>query len=168
MGHLIDDMLKLSRVTRAEFNLESVDLSEMVEAIAMRLKENQPHRTIELRIQDGLNVTADRNLLSIALVNLLDNALKFTSKKVRAEIVFGCVEKQGQEEYYIRDNGAGFDMAYVDKLFGTFQRLHSTDEFEGTGIGLATVKRIITRHGGTIRAEGESGKGAAFFFTIPS
>ena len=166
MGQLIDDMLKLSRVTRAEFNLESVDLSAMVQAIVRRANESRPDRNIQVRIQNGLNVTADRNLLSIALVNLLDNALKFTSKNVQGEIVFGCVEKQGQVEYYIRDNGAGFDMAYSDKLFGTFQRLHSTEEFEGTGIGLATVKRIITRHGGTIRAEGAVGKGATFYFTL--
>ncbi|MFO7568588.1 MAG: PAS domain S-box protein [Smithellaceae bacterium] len=167
MGHLIDDMLKLSRVTRAEFNRELVDLSEMVESLASGARENQTNRQIAFRIQEGLAVTADRHLLNIALVNLIDNAVKFTSKKTQAEIVFGCVEKDGQTEYYLRDNGVGFDMAYVGKLFGTFQRLHTTQEFEGTGIGLATVRRVITRHGGTIRAEGEVGKGAAFFFTIP-
>ncbi len=166
MGHLIDDILKLSRVTRADFNLKSVNLSEMVGSIVQRARQNDPNRKIEWRIQEGLCATADRNLLEIALVNLMNNAVKFTSKNAQAKIEFGAVEKQGRTEYYIRDNGAGFDMAYVDKLFGTFQRLHSTEEFEGTGIGLATVMRIFTRHGGTIRAEGKVGKGATFFFTL--
>ncbi len=167
MGRLIDDMLKLSRVTRSEFRPESVDLSTMVREIAQRQKEDKPGRTVDVIIQDGVFVSGDLALLSIALENLVDNAWKFTGKKERPRLEFGTTINEGKTSYFIRDNGAGFDMAYVSKLFGAFQRLHSSLEYPGTGIGLATVQRVIDRHGGQVWAEAEVGKGATFYFTLP-
>jgi len=167
MGRLIDDMLKLSRVTRADFQRMNFDLSALVENIVQRMRKNSPERIVDVRIQAGLSVSADRNLMEIALVNLLDNAWKFTGKTAHVQIEFGAVIANGKPVFFIRDNGAGFDRAYGNKLFGTFQRLHTTEEFEGTGIGLATVRRIITRHGGEVWAEGDVGRGATLFFTVP-
>jgi light-regulated signal transduction histidine kinase (bacteriophytochrome) len=167
MGFLIDDLLKLSRVTRSEFNLEAVDLSEMVHAIAAANQRNQPDRTVDVIVQEGLSVRGDPYLLRIALTNLMDNAWKFTGKEAEPRIEFGAAVEDGVTLYFIRDNGVGFDMAYADKLFGAFQRLHTLQEFPGTGIGLATVKRIINRHDGHIWAEGEIGNGATFYFTLP-
>ncbi|MBA4391541.1 MAG: hypothetical protein C0399_11485 [Syntrophus sp. (in: bacteria)] len=166
MGHLIDDMLKLSRVTRSEFRYESVDLSTMVRAISEKLQQNDLDRTVDVIIQEGVFVNGDAYLLQIALENLVGNAWKFTSKEVRPQFEFGTTIKNGKAACFIRDNGAGFDMAYVDKLFGAFQRLHTSFEFPGTGIGLATVQRIINRHGGEIWAEAEVGKGATFYFML--
>lgn len=167
MGLLIDDMLKLSRITHAEFYHESIDLSKIVLSIAETLQKNNPDKDVKITIQQGIVVKGDLNAMRIALTNLLDNAWKFTGKTENARIEFGMLLKDGKPVMFIRDNGAGFDMSYVDKLFGAFQRLHTKDEFTGTGIGLATVKRIITRHGGQVWAEGEVGKGATFFFTLP-
>jgi PAS domain S-box-containing protein len=167
MGFLIDDMLKLSRVTRSELRRESIDLSKMVQAIAEANQQNNPDRRVDVLIREGIMFQGDPYLMQIVLDNLIGNAWKFTVNASHPRIEFGSTVKDGEPAYYIRDNGAGFDMAYVDKLFGAFQRLHSTAEFPGTGIGLATVQRIIYRHGGRVWAEGEVGKGATFYFTLP-
>jgi light-regulated signal transduction histidine kinase (bacteriophytochrome) len=126
----------------------------------------QPEREVDLDIRRGITVNGDRRLLGVVMDNLIGNAWKFTRDKTGARIDFGVAEEKGERTFFVRDNGAGFDMDYVDKLFGAFQRLHREDEFEGTGIGLATVKRIIERHGGRIWAEGDPGKGATFYFTL--
>lgn len=166
MGHLIDDILRLSRITRAEMTRGHIDLSEMVRSIAADLIENQPERRVEFTVEPSVYADADANLMRIALENLVGNAWKFTSKIDNARIEFGAVPEQGKKAYYVRDNGAGFDQAYAEKLFGAFQRLHSDAEFPGTGVGLATVKRIIYRHGGKVWAVGEADRGATFFFTL--
>jgi PAS domain S-box-containing protein len=167
MSLLIDDLLKLSRVIRSEFKCESIALSEMIREIAGEYQKNNPDRAVDVVIQEGVVVQGDPQLLQIALVNLMDNAWKFTGKKAYPRIEFGPAVQNGEPLYFIRDNGVGFDMAYVDTLFGAFQRLHTKEEFAGTGIGLATVKRIINRHGGHVWAEGEVGKGATFYFKLP-
>ncbi|PKN69928.1 MAG: hypothetical protein CVU54_07810 [Deltaproteobacteria bacterium HGW-Deltaproteobacteria-12] len=167
MGLLIDDMLKLSRVNRSEFTRESVDLSKMLQSIFLAVRQNSKARNVQVNIQENVIIDGDRHLLEIALTNLLDNAWKFTGKTQNARIEFGTKFMDGKPVMFIRDNGVGFDMAYTDKLFGAFQRLHSTTEFPGTGIGLATVQRVIHRHGGRIWAESELGKGAVFYFTLP-
>ena len=166
MGQLIDDMLSLSRVGRAEMQLEPVDLTAMARAIAGRLRETGPERLVEFVIQAGLIAEGDPHLLEIALFNLLDNAWKFTGKRPQGLIEFGRIEREGQPVFLVRDNGAGFDLAYADKLFGAFQRLHTVSEFPGTGIGLATVQRIVHRHGGRIWAEAAVDRGATFYFTL--
>jgi signal transduction histidine kinase/DNA-binding response OmpR family regulator len=167
MGRLIDDMLKLSRVTRSGFHHASVDMSTMVREISEKLQQNDPVRTVDVIIREGVFVNGDSNLLKIALENLVNNAWKFTSKEARPQFEFGTTVKEGKTACFIRDNGVGFDMTYVNKLFGAFQRLHTSLEFPGTGIGLATVQRIINRHGGQVWAEAEVGKGATFYFTLP-
>ncbi len=166
MGHIINDLLNLSRITRADMSRERVDLSALAHDIVKNIQEMQPESKSEFVIAEGLVTDGDKRLLRIALVNLLNNALKYTSKRSEARIELGSTENDGKLSYFIRDNGAGFDMAYIDNLFVPFQRLHSTTEFEGTGIGLAIVKRIIHRHGGLIWAEGAVEKGATFYFTI--
>jgi light-regulated signal transduction histidine kinase (bacteriophytochrome) len=166
MGVLIDDLLKLSRLSRSEMHKESVDLSALVEEIAAELQQTQPERHVELVISRGLTASGDRQLLRVALVNLLGNAWKFTGKRQQARIEFGATQNGDKKAYFVRDNGAGFDMTYANKLFGAFQRLHETTEFPGTGIGLATVQRIIHRHGGSVWAEGAMGEGATFYFTL--
>ena len=170
MGRLIDDILGLSRVTRGVMSRERVNLSSLAGEVAEELREARPDRTVELTVQKGLEVWGDPRLLRVALVNLMGNAWKFTEKKREAKVAFGQDEELSRKGrvpvYYVSDNGAGFEMAYADKLFGAFQRLHGTEEFEGTGIGLATVQRVVHRHGGRIWAEGEVGRGATFFFTL--
>ncbi len=166
MGQLIDDLLKLARLSRIEMNLTSTDLSSIAESIVTDLKSSMPDRKVTIIIQPGLVDKADRSLMQIALQNLLDNAWKYTTNTRDAKIEFSSFRRDNKTIYFIRDNGVGFDMRYVNKLFGAFQRLHSASEFEGTGIGLATVKRIIRRHHGTIWAESEVNQGAAFFFTL--
>jgi PAS domain S-box-containing protein len=166
MTELIDALLVLSRVTRSEMRHESVDLSEIAQEMATELQETQPERQVDFIIMPGLVANGDKTLIRSVLENLLGNAWKFTGKKPNARIEFGVTEHAGKRTYFVSDNGAGFDKAYTDKLFGTFQRLHTTDEFSGIGIGLATVKRIIHRHGGQVWAEGEIGKGATFYFTL--
>jgi len=166
MAQLIDDMLNLSRVSRAEINMKQVDLSEIAISIANELHENQPEREVEFIIKQGIKVKGDSNLLRIILENLIGNAWKFTSKHTTARIEFGVQEQNDMLVYFVRDDGAGFDMNHAQKLFGAFQRLHTTTEFQGTGIGLATVQRIIHRHGGKVWAEGEVEKGSTFYFTI--
>jgi len=166
MGDLIDDMLQLSRLSRGEIHRQDVDLSAMAGEIAAELKKSAPERDVVFELAPGIVVNGDAVLLRAVLDNLLGNAWKFTSKTEGAKIAFGAQESNGKKVIFVRDNGAGFDMAYADKLFAAFQRLHSALEFEGTGIGLATVQRIIHRHGGEIWAEGEVGKGATFYFGI--
>jgi light-regulated signal transduction histidine kinase (bacteriophytochrome) len=166
MAQLIDDLLVLSRVTRHVMQRKSVDLSALAERVAAGLRETTPERAVEFVIQPGLKAEGDERLLCLALQNLLDNAWKFTSRHETAHIEFGTTQADGQQVYYVRDDGAGFDMAYADKLFGPFQRLHSTEEFGGTGIGLATAERVIRRHGGRIWGEGAVDKGATFSFTL--
>ena len=166
MGALIDDLLSLARVTRSGMRLERIDLSAVAGEVTDKLKESQPNRQIEVRIEEGLETTADASLLRIALENLLGNAWKFTSKKPSGHIEFGKTRDNGEAAYFVRDDGAGFDPAYAERLFGAFQRLHSTSEFPGTGIGLATVQRIVHRHGGKIWAESTVGQGATFYFTL--
>ncbi|MBZ0275165.1 MAG: hypothetical protein K8I60_03420, partial [Anaerolineae bacterium] len=167
MAELIDDLLNLSRITRTEMRLETVDLGQIAQTVMDQLRKTQPERQVELVIQDGLMAHGDSRLLRVMLENLLGNAWKFTAKHLQAHIEVGSMEQpQDGRVFFIRDDGAGFDMAYAGKLFGAFQRLHPVTEFEGTGIGLATVQRIIHRHGGEVWAEGEVGKGATFFFTL--
>jgi signal transduction histidine kinase len=166
MSQLIDDVLYLSRVTRADLREQEVDLSALASLILRRFQESEPARSVELKIRPSVVVTGDGQLLRIALENLLDNAWKFTANQPVARIEFGLTQVAGEPTYYIRDNGAGFDMTYADRLFGPFQRLHPQDEFPGSGIGLATVQRIIHRHGGRVWAEGLVGQGATFQFTL--
>ncbi len=166
MSELIDDVLYLSRVTRADLRDHDVDLSALASLILTRLQESEPSRKLEVRVRPGVVVTGDGQLLRIALENLLENAWKFTSKQAEARIEFGVTQASGEPTYFVRDNGAGFDMTYADRLFGPFQRLHPQGEFPGSGIGLATVQRIIHRHGGRVWAEGLVGQGATFQFTL--
>ncbi len=166
MAELTDDLLNLSRVARSELTRRMVDLGGMAEEIAVSLQAGDPQRRVEWFLASGLKVNADANLMRIVLENLLGNAWKFTRKQSAARIELGVNHQEGKEIYFVRDNGTGFDMAYADKLFGAFQRLHSSEEFEGTGIGLATVQRIIHRHGGRVWAEGHVNQGATFFFTL--
>lgn len=168
MSHLIDDMLNLSRVTQSEMSREEVDLSKMIRNIAATFDSGGLVQNVKLHIQEGILAKADKHLIRIALTNLLDNAWKFVGKQEQPQIEFGKMLQDGKEVFFIRDNGVGFDMAHAGKLFGAFQRLHRADEFPGTGIGLATVQRIIHRHGGEIWTKAEAGKGATFFFTLPS
>jgi signal transduction histidine kinase len=169
MDTLIDDLLDLSKVTRSALRRQTVDLSAQAREVAAEIRKSQSDREVEFVIADGLTANGDANLLRLALENLLGNAWKFTSKKPHARIEFGSATREGEEQaYFVRDDGAGFDARYADKLFGAFQRLHAPDEFEGTGIGLATVQRIVRRHGGRVWAEGEVGEGATFYFTLGS
>jgi len=166
MAILIDDLLTLSRVTRGEFERQPVDLTGIARAVAARLRARQPERRVEVVIAEGLAGDGDPRLLTIALENLIGNAWKYSGKRAGARIEVGAIRSNGRVGYFVRDNGAGFDMAYAGKLFGVFQRLHTAEEFEGTGIGLATVQRIIRRHGGHIWAEAAVDRGATFFFTL--
>ncbi|MDX1688613.1 MAG: PAS domain S-box protein, partial [Candidatus Promineifilaceae bacterium] len=166
MGDLIDGLLGLSRITRTEFLRERVDLSAIVHEIAADLQQRDEQREVEFTIESGRVVKGDARLLGAALENLLENAWKFTGEQPVARIEFGAMNQDGEVVYFVRDNGVGFDMAYADKLFGAFQRLHAMEEFSGTGIGLATVQRIIRRHGGRVWAEAAPGEGATFYFTL--
>ena len=167
MGGLIDDLLGLSRVTRAEMHREPVSLSEMARSAAEEMKRVQPERSVEFVIQDGLVAEGDGRLLRVVLENLLGNALKFSAPHPSARIEFGSRKQpDGRVAYFVRDDGVGFDMTYADKLFGAFQRLHSSAEFMGSGIGLASVQRIVHRHGGRVWAEGAVERGATFYFTV--
>jgi signal transduction histidine kinase/streptogramin lyase len=167
MAQLIDDMLNLSRVSRAEMNIQLINLSEIALELANELCETHPERKVEFIIQEGMMVRGDTILLRTVLENLLENAWKFTSKHPTARIEFGMQLQKNLPVYFIRDDGAGFDMTYAQNIFGAFQRLHTATEFPGTGIGLATVQRVIHRHRGKVWAEGEVEKGATFYFTIP-
>lgn len=166
MSQLIDDLLKFSRFTNGELNKTAVDLSLLAGEVAGELKRSQTGRRVTFLITEGLVAQCDQHLLKVALENLLGNAWKFTSKKEEATIEFGSTLVDGAQTYFVRDNGAGFDMAFSNRLFGAFQRLHQDREFPGTGVGLSLVQRIIHRHGGKIWAEGKVGGGATFYFTL--
>lgn len=167
MGELIDDLLNLSRVTRSPLRRQEVNLSLLASNLLQDLQRTTPERRVHVQVQQDITVFGDPGLLRVVLDNLLGNAWKFTRHTAEAKIEFGCREEEGELVYFVRDNGAGYDSAYAKKLFQVFQRLHGDSEFEGTGIGLATVSRIIQRHHGAVRAEGETGQGATFYFTLP-
>jgi light-regulated signal transduction histidine kinase (bacteriophytochrome) len=167
MGQLIEDLLKLSRISRTEVHRQSADLSALASAVVDDLRASQPERSVEIQVEPGVIAEADARLVRVVLENLLGNAWKFTGKTDAARIEFGVTGMEGNDlQYYVRDNGAGFDMASADQLFAPFQRLHSAAEFEGTGVGLATVRRVIQRHRGRIWADSAPGRGATFFFTL--
>jgi signal transduction histidine kinase len=166
MGSLIDDMLLLSRLTRDDMSLQHVDLTVLARAVVDELRAREPQRNVEFAIDGALPAKGDERLLRIALTNLLGNSWKFTRERQPAHISFGGETRDGEAVFFVRDDGVGFDMRYAQKLFGAFQRLHSAAEFEGTGIGLATVRRIVHRHGGRVWAESEVGKGTTFYFTL--
>ena len=166
MAQLIEDLLNLSRVSRSELHRQTVDVAEVARQVASELQQREPARRVEVSVWDGMHAHADPRLLRAALDNLIGNAWKFTARSAAPRIEVGMLRDGGRSIYFVRDNGAGFDMAYANKLFGAFQRLHAATEYAGTGIGLATVQRIVHRHGGRIWADGKVGKGAVFFFTL--
>jgi light-regulated signal transduction histidine kinase (bacteriophytochrome) len=166
MAELIEAILNLSRLTRKEMKIRPLSLSTIAEDTMNRLLKQQPDRQVDVKIPEELPIQGDPQLITVVVDNLLSNAWKFTQKKARAHIEFGSMPKKGTAVYFVKDNGVGFNMKYVDKLFTPFQRLHSDKEFPGIGIGLATVKRIIGKHGGKIWAEGKPGEGATFYFTL--
>ena len=166
MSQLIEDLLNLSRVSRGELTRAEVDVGDIARQVAADLQGREPGRAVELSVWEGMRASADARLLRAALENLVGNAWKFTSRAPQARIEVGQVRDGERRVFFVRDNGAGFDMAYADKLFGAFQRLHGANEFAGTGIGLATVQRIIHRHGGEIWADAQPGKGAVFYFSL--
>jgi DNA-binding response OmpR family regulator len=168
MGELIDDLLQLSRVGRAEINRSAHDLSDIAKAVVAELRRREPDRVVEIELETPLAADVDSRLMRVVLDNLLGNAWKFTAHSTAPRVQFRREQTANGPAFVVRDNGAGFDMAYVDKLFRPFQRLHLTSEFPGTGIGLATVQRIVDRHGGRVWAEGGVGQGAAVYFTIPA
>jgi light-regulated signal transduction histidine kinase (bacteriophytochrome) len=169
MGNLIDDLLAFSRIGRAETRRTEVDLEQLVKEVVAEIGQDTKGRDIVWKIGVLPVCFGDRSLLRLVVVNLVSNAVKFTRARKPAEIEIGCVARNKKEiEVFVRDNGAGFDMQYVNKLFGVFQRLHLPEEFEGTGIGLATVQRIIHRHGGNVRGEGAIDQGATFYFSLPN
>jgi signal transduction histidine kinase len=166
MSTLIDELLNLARVARSEIRWGKVDLSALSRSIVEDLKTREPERRVECFIAEGVIVNGDSELLRVAMENMLNNAWKYTSAHATARIEVGCTQQEGKSIYFVRDDGAGFDARYASRLFGAFQRLHSTHEFAGTGVGLATVQRIIRRHGGEIWAEGAVEKGATFYFSL--
>jgi light-regulated signal transduction histidine kinase (bacteriophytochrome) len=166
MAQLIDDLLRLSRVNRSEVRFDPINLSELVQSVVDELQNRDPERIVSVEITPGMQTRGDERLLRVAIENLLNNAWKFTGKMAQAKIRVSHTQTNDKETFFISDNGVGFDMAYANKLFGAFQRLHTTDEFPGTGIGLAIVQRVIQKHGGRIWAEAEKGKGATFYFTL--
>jgi PAS domain S-box-containing protein len=166
MGQLIEDLLNLSKVSRAGLTFTNVDLSAIAAEVVNGLRQQEADRKVEVSIWDGMTVTGDTRLLRVALENLIGNAWKFTRNCDAAHIEIGSMRDEDRVVYFVRDNGAGFDMKYADKLFGAFQRLHNVNEYPGTGIGLATVQRIVHRHGGRVWADASPGKGAVFYFSL--
>jgi len=166
MGQLIDDLLNLSRISRSELSIQDIDLTSLSHSVLDIMKAAHPQQNIEAKIADSMVAHGDPNLLRIAMENLIGNSIKFSAGRSPTLIEVGKNINGHGEEFYVRDNGVGFDMAYANKLFGAFQRMHNAREFPGTGIGLATVQRIINRHDGHIRAEAEIDKGATFYFTL--
>jgi PAS domain S-box-containing protein len=167
MGRLIEDLLDLSRVSRGELSRQKVDLGAVGASVMKELQKQEPQRSLEVIIAPKLIAQGDEGLLRIALANLLSNAWKFTNRQLTPRIELGAIQQNGAPVFFVRDNGAGFNMANANRLFGVFQRLHSQDEFPGTGVGLATVHRILVRHGGNIWAESQVDQGATFYFTLP-
>jgi len=167
MSQLVDALLWLSRMTRAELRRESIDLSLLARKVIENLRQANPERDVHFSIEGNIFANGDVRLLGVVLENLLGNAWKFTSKQPDARVSFGVEPREDEVVYVVRDNGAGFDMAYADKLFQPFQRLHDAKRFEGTGIGLAIVHRVVRRHGGRIWAESQLGVGTTFYFTLP-
>jgi PAS domain S-box-containing protein len=166
MGHLIDDIVVMSQATRAEMHRQEVDLSGLARQVTAELRKTQPDRSVQVEIVQGLHANGDSHLLRLVLENLLGNAWKFTARRDDARIELGSIEQNAERVYYVKDNGIGFDMRHVGKLFEPFQRLHKERDFPGSGIGLAIVDRIVRRHGGRIWAEGTVGAGATFYFTL--
>lgn len=166
MSELIECMLNLAIVLRQEMHIGDIDLSRIARSVAAELTESEPKRQVKIKIHDGINVKGDYQLLKIVLSNLIGNAWKYTSKTPDPSIEIGIVKVDNCDVCFVKDNRAGFNMRYKDRLFVPFQRLHSDKEFSGTGIGLATVQRIIYRHGGTVWGEAAPGKGATFYYTI--
>jgi light-regulated signal transduction histidine kinase (bacteriophytochrome) len=166
MARLIDGILDLSRISRRQVRREEVNLSEIAEQVVYEMRVAEPERVVDVAIEPGMVARGDTDLVGAILQNLFANAWKFTSKKPSAHITFGSMDRDGKKVFYVRDDGAGFDMAYIEKLFGTFQRLHTEEDFKGTGVGLATVRRIAHLHGGEVWAEGAVGQGATFYFTL--
>jgi light-regulated signal transduction histidine kinase (bacteriophytochrome) len=166
MSRLIDDLLNLSRVTRGVLRKESINLTALAREVVAELQEGEPSRKVAIEIADGLTAQGDARLTTIVLTNLLGNAWKYTAKRPESQIAFGQENKGNETVFYVRDNGAGFDMAGADKVFAPFQRLHQDSEFAGTGIGLATVQRIVSRQGGRVWAKAAVNEGATFFFTL--
>jgi light-regulated signal transduction histidine kinase (bacteriophytochrome) len=167
MEKLIDTLLDFSRLSLSEVKREPVNLSKMAAEIATGLRLSEPGRSVTLKIEEGVEVSGDLALLHVVMQNLLGNAWKYTCKQKEAVIEFGVIQQEGEELFFVRDNGAGFDPEQADRIFEAFHRLHSEREFRGSGVGLATVKRIISRHAGRIWAEGEVGKGATIYFSLP-
>jgi signal transduction histidine kinase len=167
MGKLIDDLLEFSKIGRTEMHFTRVGMTEVVSDVVQKIEDEHKDRKIEWQIQPLPEARGDRSLLKQVWTNLLSNAVKYTRDRPIARIEVGCSRKAGELEYFVRDNGAGFDMRYAHKLFGVFQRLHRAEEFDGTGVGLANVLRVVTRHGGKIRAQAKVDEGAAFYFTLP-
>jgi light-regulated signal transduction histidine kinase (bacteriophytochrome) len=167
MSALIDDMLRLAKISRQEMSLKEIDLTAIAWSIINDLIQDESTRKVEVVIAENLKINGDERLMNIALSNIIGNAWKYSSKVANPRIEFGMTQKDGKKIYYVRDNGAGFDMKYAEKLFTPFQRLHSDREFSGTGIGLPIVKRVIERHGGQIWATGEPGHGATIYFSLP-
>jgi light-regulated signal transduction histidine kinase (bacteriophytochrome) len=166
MSELIDDMLQLAKVTRRPLERSEVDVTKAAQGVANELARRNPDRHVRFTVEPDLQAAADPHLLAIVFENLLGNAWKFTGNRPEARVEVGRTSLENEQAFFVRDNGAGFDPAYASKLFGPFQRLHDESQFEGTGIGLATVKRIIARHGGHVSAEGVEGVGATFYFTL--
>ena len=166
MAQLIDDILRLSGITRADMIMDNINLTEVVQTIGTKIKKDELKRNVKFVISPGISAYGDEKLLSIMMENLLENAWKFTGKIPEAQIEFGVTERDGHKTYYLRDNGVGFDMSDAELMFVPFNRLRKSADFEGTGIGLALVRRIIERHGGRIWAESEVDKGATFYFTL--
>jgi len=168
MGQLIQDLLEFSRIGRKELAMDTVSMDEIVQQVLTETKASNAERNVAITVSKLPPAHGDKNLLTQVWVNFISNAFKYTGHKEKAEIVIGATQKDGENIYYIKDNGAGFDMKYSDKLFRVFQRLHGAEEFEGTGVGLAIVSRIITRHGGRVWAEGKPDEGAIFYFSLPA
>lgn len=168
MGQLVDDLLNLARLSRKELRLQVTGLSSVVHKVKTELERETPNRVVEWRCQPLPFVECDPSLMEVVFTNLLSNAVKYTRPRTHAVIEVGAFQQNGQNVIFVRDNGVGFSMKYAQKLFGVFQRLHRAEDFEGTGVGLATVQRILHKHGGTVWAESELDKGATFCFTLDS
>ncbi|MBK6606279.1 MAG: GHKL domain-containing protein [Leptospiraceae bacterium] len=162
----IEDLLSLAKITRTELDLHSINLTSLCKEIVNEINQSNSSNDLELNLQTGMSIYADPDLMRIVMNNLLDNAIKFTKHRQYAKIEVGCFTKDGRVIVFVRDNGAGFNMQYAERLFEPFQRFHSSDEFEGAGIGLAFVSRIIDKHNGQIWAESEEGKGSTFYFVV--